>query len=77
MLALHGTADRMCPFPSLAEFARGLNEAGDICRVEAFEGRPHFFLWQSREDRAKALERTVAFLDSLGFTEPARAPSRR
>jgi acetyl esterase/lipase len=67
MLALHGTGDRMCSFPVLSEFANQSAAAGNTCRVEAFEGRPHFFLWQSREDRTRALERTVAFLDSLGF----------
>lgn len=74
MLALHGTGDRMCPFPVLAEFAGRMREAGNTLEVEAFEGRPHFFLWQSREDRARALDRTVAFLDSLGFVTRGSRP---
>lgn len=68
-MILHGTGDRMCPFPSVRGFADAMTEAGNTCRVEAFQGRPHFFLWQSREDRAEALQRATAFLVSRGLLE--------
>jgi len=66
-MIIHGTGDRMCAFPSVLGFADAMKKEGNTCQVEAFEGRPHFFLWQSREDRAEALQRAVDFLVSLGF----------
>jgi len=71
-MIIHGTRDRMCPFPSVLGFADAMKAAGNTCQVEAFEGRPHFFLWQNREDRADALQRVFDFLLSQGLLGSGR-----
>lgn len=43
VLVLHGTADTTVSFRQVEEFAKAMRAAGNVCEVEAFEGRGHGF----------------------------------
>jgi len=62
ILLIHGTGDEMCGYESATEFAQLMIDAGNVCEVAPFEGRPHFFPVMNRADRSDALTAFRQFL---------------
>jgi len=68
----HGTADRTVPFFTVVEFTRAMEEAGNSCRLQPFEGQAHGFFNFGRSGSAgflRTLELTDRFLTGLGWLE--------
>ncbi len=74
-LVFHGTADTTVPFENAQRFERLMNNAGNDCRLVAFEGAKHgFFNGKYFRPKTKDLKpyqqciaESEAFLDRLGF----------
>jgi len=73
-LLMHGTADKTVPFENAERFTRLMKEAENECVFVPFEGKDHgffngsFFRPKSDDtDFNQSMERSVAFLKSLGF----------
>lgn len=72
MLIMHGTADRVAPFPCSYEFAKKCSKKKNLCRLIEFEGQGHgFFNFNlSFEMYEATLMQMDEFLVELGFIEP-------
>lgn len=74
-LVLHGTADTTVPFENAQRFERLMEDAGNDCRLVAFDGAKHgFFNGKFFRPKTKDLKpyqqcvsESEAFLDRLGF----------
>ena len=74
-LVLHGTADTTVPFENAERFERLMKDAGNDCRLVAFDGAKHgFFNGKFFRPKTKDLKpyqqciaESEAFLDRLGF----------
>jgi len=76
-LVLQGDVDTVTPLEGVERFCRRMQEAGNRCELKVYKGFGHLFTpagipddgWPQPdpEVRADALERTDAFLQSLGF----------
>jgi acetyl esterase/lipase len=69
MILMHGTADRVCPHAAVDQFVKRMLAEDNLCQLESFPGRSHFFVMESRDDRASAVERLFEFLRFLGFVD--------
>lgn len=79
-LILHGTADKAVPFQQAESFAKAMKEAGNVCEVEAFDGRGHGFFnnpgfrkGANPADYEACVKRMTKFLEDQKFL-PARTP---
>lgn len=80
-LLFHGTADKTVPFENAERFARLMNEAGNRCQLERFEGAGHgffnglFFRPKSKSDQPyqATMKTFVQFLRSLEYIPAAEA----
>jgi acetyl esterase len=69
-IIFHGTADTTVPFAQVERFCERMVQAGNICRLVAFEGKGHAFFNYGRDDNQPYRETIVAadrFLVSLGY----------
>ena len=69
-LVFHGTEDAAVPFENVERFARLMATAGNRCDLVPYPGETHGFFNHGRGDGTaytQTLERTVAFLEELGF----------
>lgn len=80
VLILHGTGDTTVPFKQAEGFAKAMKGAGNICEVEAFEGRGHGFFnhpdfrkGAKPDDYEACVKRVTRFLEDHKFL-PARVP---
>jgi acetyl esterase/lipase len=67
----HGTADEIVPYDSVKEFALSMQEAGNTCKLNTFEGADHFFMKRTDQIRAIKLmdEFVAAFIGRNGLDE--------
>ena len=73
-LIFHGTADKTVPFAHAERFTESMREAGNVCRLEAFEGKGHGFFNGSSfrkdsdgVDYERTMQASIGFLGELGF----------
>lgn len=79
-LVLHGTADTTVPFENAERFERLMNDAGNDCRLVAFDGAKHgFFNGKFFRPKTKDLKpyqqcivESEAFLNRLNFKVPTK-----
>ena len=81
-VVLHGTADTTVPFQQVKAFAKAMKDAGNVCEVEAFDGRGHGFFNHpdfrkgAKPDNYEAcVKRATKFLEDHTFL-PARVPQK-
>ncbi|HNT35572.1 MAG TPA: alpha/beta hydrolase, partial [bacterium] len=73
-IIFHGKEDRLIPYWTIEEFARKMQENGNVCQVVGFEGVGHgFFNEASSPDspNQKTIRLTDEFLVSLGMIPSA------
>ncbi len=82
VLVLHGTADTTVPFKQVETFAKAMKDEGNVCEVEAFEGRGHGFFnhpdfrkGAKPDDYEACVKRATKFLEDQKFL-PARVPQK-
>jgi len=82
VLVLHGTADATVPFKQVEAFAKAMKDAGNVCEVEAFEGRGHGFFnhpdfrkGAKSDDYEACVKRATKFLEDHNFL-PAQLPQK-
>ncbi|MGB7348048.1 MAG: alpha/beta hydrolase [Pirellulaceae bacterium] len=74
-LVFHGTGDTTVPFENAKRFTRLMNEAGNNCQLESFEGLGHgffngeFFRPKTTDTSPykRTMQQSIEFLKSLGF----------
>lgn len=64
-LIMHGTEDKTVPFENVERFTRLMNEAGNVCELEAYEGEEHRFF--NNRKFVETVTRSVRFLEQQGF----------
>ncbi|MBA4191762.1 MAG: hypothetical protein C0467_27600, partial [Planctomycetaceae bacterium] len=82
VLVIHGTADATVPFKQVEAFAKAMRDAGNVCEVEAFEGRGHGFFnhpdfrkGAKPDDYEASVKRATKFLEDQKFL-PAQVPPK-
>ena len=73
-IIFHGTKDKTVTFATAQKFCQLMNQAGNDCKLYAFEGRDHgFFNFNHREDQKddyyQTLKLTDEFLKKLGWID--------
>ena len=73
-IIFHGTKDKTVTFATAQKFCQLMNQAGNDCKLYAFEGRDHgFFNFNHREDQNddyyQTLKLTDEFLKKLGWID--------
>ena len=73
-IIFHGTKDKTVTFATAQKFCQLMNQAGNDCKLYAFEGRDHGFLnFNHREDQNddyyQTLKLTDEFLKKLGWID--------
>ena len=76
-LVMHGTADTTVPFENATRFTKLMQDAGNRCQLESFEGAAHgFFNGKLAKPKAKnfdhyhkCMEASIEFLKSLQFLD--------
>ena len=68
-IILHGKADAVVPYATVATFADVMKAAGNRCELIGYEGQPHAFFNKARY--AETLAAADAFLVSLGYLPAA------
>lgn len=74
---MHGTADTTVPFENATRFTKLMQDAGNRCQLESFEGAAHgFFNGKLAKPKAKnfdhyhkCMEASIEFLKSLQFLD--------
>lgn len=66
-LVFHGTADTVTPFAGAEAFRKAMLAAGNRCELDVHEGGKHGYLMFDRKLYDETLEKTEAFLMSLGM----------
>ncbi len=82
-LVFHGTADKTVPFENAERFTKLMKDAGNDCRLFAFEDQGHgffnskFFRPKLKDEKLyeQTMQQTVDFLVNLGFVEQEALPS--
>lgn len=78
-IIFHGKADSTVPYASVEVFAKKMKAAGNRCELVGYEGQQHGFFNFGRNDNEQyrdTLDRTDAFLVSLGYLAPKAAEKR-
>ena len=68
-LILHGTGDTVTPFKGAQAFHDAMLKAGNRCELVPTEGAAHGYLMRKQAPYEEALQRTEAFLVSVGLLE--------
>lgn len=71
----HGKADTTVSYANAEAFARKMSDLGNRCELHGYEGKNHGFFNYGRDGNKAfqdTLEKTDAFLVSLGYLQPAR-----
>jgi len=68
-IIFHGTGDTVTPFKGAQAFHDAMLKAGNRCELVPTEGAAHGYLMRDRARYEEAVQRTEAFLTTLGFVE--------